>query len=89
MDNIYQDSKEEILRRKSEIADAVQPVSPVAEEDCWKKRRMFNAYKRLNMAYKLNQWDQTDDVTDSAEDTKTAASPSQNKEDPQAEAGDN
>ena len=38
----------------SEIADAVQPVNSVAEEDCWKKRRMFNAYKRLNMAYKLN-----------------------------------
>ena len=82
VDNIYQDLKEDILRRMSEIADAVQPVSPVAEEDPWKKRRMFNTYKRLDRAYKLNQWDQTDDVTNLAEDTKTAASPSQNKEDP-------
>ena len=57
VDNIYQDSKEDILRRMTEIADAFHPVSPVAEEDCWKKRRMFNSYKRLNMAYKLNQWD--------------------------------
>ena len=89
VDNIYQDSKEDILRKMSEIADAVQPVNSVAEEDCWKKRRMFNAYKRLNMAYKLNQWDQTDGVTNLAEDTKTAASPSQHKEDPQADAGDN
>ena len=66
----------------SDIADAVQPVNSVAEEDCWKRRRMFNAYKRLNMAYKLNQWDQTDEVTNLAEDTKTAASPSQKQRRP-------
>ena len=66
----------------SEIADAVHPVSSVAEEDCWKKRRMFNSYKRLNMAYKLNQWDNPDGMTNPAENTKTAASPSQHKDDP-------
>ena len=55
--NIYLDSDEELLKKLSKIADAVNPpVNPVAELDCWKKRRMFNSYKRLDMAYKLNQW---------------------------------
>ena len=55
------DSDEVLLRRLSRIADTVNPIDPVAELDCWKKRRMFNSYKRLNMAYKLNQWPKKDD----------------------------
>ena len=45
--NIYLDSEEQLLKKLSKIADAVNPVNPVADEDCWKKRRMFNSYKRL------------------------------------------
>ena len=53
--NIYLDSEEQLLKKLSKIADAVNPVNPVADVDCWKKRRMFNSYKRLDMAYKLDQ----------------------------------
>ena len=81
IDNIYQDSKEDILRKMTEIADTVHPVSPVAEEDCWKKRRLFNSYKRLNMAYLTNQWDQTKDLTNPTEDPQANAGDNQPKED--------
>ena len=67
--NIYLDSDEVLLRRLSKIADTVNPIDPVAELDCWKKRRMFNSYKRLNMAYKLNQWSKKDDQDKSTEAT--------------------
>ena len=65
--NIYLDSDEVLLKRLTKIADTVNPVNPanpmnpVAELDCWKKRRMFNSYKRLDMAYKLNQWPKKDE----------------------------
>ena len=69
--NIYLDSEEELLKKLSKIADTVNPpVNPVAEMDCWKKRRMFNSYKRLDMAYKLNQWPRKDDQADSTEDSQ-------------------
>ena len=80
--NTHQNSEEELFQKLNKIADTVNSVNPEPEVDPWKKRRMFNSYKRLNMAYKLNQWDKTDGMTNPAEDTKTAASPSQYKDDP-------
>ena len=61
--NIYLDSDEVLLTKLTKIADTVNPVNPVdpvTEVDNWKKR-MFNSYKRLNMAYRLNQWPKKDD----------------------------
>ena len=68
--NIYKDSDEVLLRRLSKIADTVNPIDPVAELDSWKKKRMFNSYRRLNMAYKLNQWPDKDDQDKSTETTR-------------------
>ena len=79
--NIYLDSEEELLKKLSKIADTVNPVNPVAEMDCWKKRRMFNSYKRLDMAYKLNQWPRKDDQADSTEDSQANGSDTMNKDD--------
>ena len=62
--NLYLDSDEVLLTKLTKIADTVNPVNPVdpvTEVDSWKKKRMFNSYKRLNMAYKLNQWPKKDD----------------------------
>ena len=79
--NIYLDSEEELLKKLSKMADAVNPVNPVAELDCWKKRRMFNSYKRLDMAYKLDQWPRKDDQTNSTEDSQATGSDTMNKDD--------
>ena len=62
--NLYLDSDEVLLTKLTKIADTVNPVNPadpVTEVDNWKKRRMFNSYKRLNMAYRLNQCPKKDD----------------------------
>ena len=64
IDSLYLDSDEVLLTKLTKIADTVNPVNPadpVTEVDNWKKRRMFNSYKRLNMAYRLNQWPKKDD----------------------------
>ena len=79
--NIYLDSDEQLLKKLSKIADAVNPVNPEAELDCWKKRRMFNSYKRLDMAYKLDQWPRTDEQTNSTEDSQATGSGTMNKDD--------
>ena len=73
--NVYLDSEEQLLKKLSKIADS---VNPVADEDCWKKRRMFNSYKRLDMAAKLNQWQKTDDST---EDSQATGSDTMHNED--------
>ena len=83
--NIYQDSQEELLKKLTKIADTVNPVNPanpvnpVAELDCWKKRRMFNSYKRLDMAYKLNQW--PDDQTNSTEGSQAKEGDTKDQDD--------
>ena len=78
--NTYLDSDEQLLKKLSKIADAVNPVNPEAELDCWKKRRMFNSYKRLDMAYKLDQWPRTEQ-TNSTEDSQATGSGTMNKDD--------
>ena len=76
--NVYLDSDEQIFKKLSKIADSVYPV---ADEDCWKKRRMFNTYSRLDMAAKLNQWQKTDDQKNSTEDPQATGSDTMHKED--------
>ena len=76
--NVNQDSTEQLLQKLTKITDT---VNPVAEEDCWKKRRLFNSYKRLNMAYQLNQWDQTEDLTNSTENSQATAGDNLHQED--------
>ena len=69
LDNIYLDTDEVLLTGLTKIADTVNPASPAEPEtevDNWKKRRLFNSYKRLNMSYKLNEWPNKKDDQDKA-----------------------
>ena len=69
LDNIYLDTNEVLLTGLTKIADTVNPASPadpVTEPDNWRKSRMFNSYKRLNMSYKLNEWPNQKDDQDKA-----------------------
>ena len=69
LDNIYLDTDKVLLTGLTKIADIVNPASPadpVTEVDNWRKRRMFNSYKRLNMSYKLNEWPNKKDDQDKA-----------------------
>ena len=62
-----QPNQTELLTGLTKIADTVNPASsadPVTEPANWRKRRMFNSYKRLDMSYKLNEWPNKKDDQD-------------------------
>ena len=46
--NTHQNSEEELFQKLNKIADTVNSVNPEPEVDPWKKRSMFNSYKRLD-----------------------------------------
>ena len=73
------ESDDQIFNKLSKIVDS---VNPVADEDCWKRKREFNTYLRQDMAaQKLNQWQKTDDQKNPTEDPQAAASDTMHKED--------
>ena len=77
--NVYLESDEQIFNKLTKIADSVYPV---ADGDCWRRRRVFNMYSRLDMAaQKLNQWQKTDDQKNPTEDPQAVGSDTMHKED--------
>ena len=67
-----QPNQTELLTGLTRIADTVNPASsadPVTEPANFKKRRMFNSYKRLDMSYKMKDGHNKEDDQDKTTQT--------------------
>ena len=86
-----QPNQTDLLTGLTRIADKVNPANsadPVTEPANFKKRRMFNSHKRLDMPYKMKDWPNKEDDQDKTTQT-TVMDPTQENDKPtKTSAGD-